>query len=228
MQISHEFRLLLGPILMAGMLFAGGTSADLERSSSSTFATRNPRYRIEASDVLEINFRFTPEFNQTITVQPDGFVSLQSAEDLKIAGLTLAEIKTAVIHQYASILHEPIVTVILKEFSKPYFLVGGEVAKPGRFDLRGDTTVTDAITIAGGFTPNAKAGDVVLFRRSGGEVVEVRKIDVKAALEKGRLEEDIRLQPGDSVYVTRSFAGKLERFMNVTKLGLYFNPVPRF
>ncbi|MCX6621716.1 MAG: polysaccharide export protein [Acidobacteria bacterium] len=228
MKTCHKLPFVLGSLLMAGIVFAAAAPVDLERSPSPSFALRNPRYRVEASDVLELNFRFTPEFNQTVTVQPDGFVSLQSAEDLKIAGLTLADIKAALIRQYSSILHDPIVTVILKEFSKPYFLVGGEVSRPGRFDLRGDTTVTDAITIAGGFTPNAKSGDVLLFRRAGGEVVEVRKINVKAAIEKGHLQEDIRLQPGDSVYVSQSFTGKLERFMNVTKLGMYFNPVPRF
>jgi polysaccharide export outer membrane protein len=228
MKICRKVPVILGFVLMAGIVFAESAAVDLEHSSSPTFALRNPRYRVEASDVLDISFRFTPEFNQTVTVQPDGFISLQSAEDLKIAGLTLAEIKAAIVRQYSSILHDPIVSVILKEFSKPYFLVGGEIAKPGRFDLRGDTTVTDAITIAGGFTANAKSGEVILFRRAGGDVVEVRKIDVKAAIEKGRLQEDIRLQPGDSVYVTRSFTGKLERFMNVTKLGLYFSPVPHF
>lgn len=228
MQISQQFHLLLGSTLLAGALLAAGVPADATHSSSPAFATRNPRYRIEPSDVLDIHFRFTPEFNQSVTVQPDGFISLQSAEDLKVAGLTLAEVKAAIISQYASVLHDPVVTVILKEFTKPYFMVGGEVAKPGRFDLHGDTTVTDAITTAGGFTLNAKSGDVLLFRRAGGQVVEVRKVDVKAAIEKGRLSEDILLQPGDSLYVTRSFTGKLERFMSLTRLGLYFDPVPRF
>jgi len=228
MQIIRKFHFLLGTILMVGTLGAGGVPATNEHPSTASFATRDPRYRIEPSDVLDIHFRFTPEFNQTVTVQPDGFISLQSAEDLKIAGLTLAEIKAAVVRQYSSILHDPVVSVILKEFNKPFFLVGGEVAKPGRFDLRGDTTVTDAITIAGGFTPGAKSASVLLFRRAGGQVVEARRIDVKHAIEKGRLAEDLLLRPGDSVYVTRSFTGKLERFMNVTKLGLYFDPVPRF
>ncbi|MCP5114958.1 MAG: hypothetical protein GY953_29360, partial [bacterium] len=36
------------------------------------FAERNPRYRVALSDELEISFRFTPEFNQKVTVQPDG------------------------------------------------------------------------------------------------------------------------------------------------------------
>jgi polysaccharide export outer membrane protein len=216
------------PLLIALVLLAGAVFAESVGAGARPFAERNPRYRIATSDVLELNFRFTPEFNQTVTVQPDGFITLQSAGELKIAGLTLAEARTAITGQYASILHEPELTILLKEFQKPQFLVGGEVVKPGQYELRGATTLSDAITIAGGFSVNARQQQVLLFRRVGGDVVEVRKIDLKAAIEKGRLEEDIRLQSGDSIYVTRSFTGKLERFMNVTKLGMYFNPIPRF
>jgi hypothetical protein len=52
-------------------------------------------------------------------------------------------------------LHNPIINVVLKDFEKPYFIAGGQVAHPGKFDLRDDTTLTEAIAIAGGFTGKA-------------------------------------------------------------------------
>ncbi len=67
---------------------------------------------------------------------------------------------------------------------------------------------------------------IALTKALSKELAEVRTIDLKEAFDKGRLEEDVQLQPGDSIYVGKSKLAKLERFMNVTKLGLYFNPLP--
>lgn len=189
--------------------------------SSTRFAERNPRYRLQLSDEVEIGFRFTPEFNQKVTVQPDGFISLQDVGDVKVAGLTIAELRRAVAEKYNSILNEPVVSVKLLTFDKPFFVVGGEVAKPGRFDLRGNFHLSDAIAMAGGFTIGARSSEVLLFRRVSKNLVEVKKINVKMA-QNGRPEEDVQLRPGDSVFVPRSKLGKVDRFMKVTRLGFYF------
>lgn len=189
------------------------------------FASRAPRYRIQTSDVLELQFRFTPEFNQTVTVQPDGFVSLQAANEVKLLDLTVEDAASVVAAQYKGILHEPAITILLKEFNKPYFVVGGEVTHPGKFDLRGAITLTDAIAMAGGLTPNAKQDQMLLFRRVSPETAEVKKLSLKQVLGKGKLTEDIRLQPGDGIYVGTSKMGKVDRFMAVTRLGVFF-PIP--
>ena len=96
---------------------------------------------------------------------------------------------------------------------------------PGRFDLRGEVTVSDAIAIAGGFNPGAKSSELLLFRRISREVAEVKRINLKRTIQEGKLEEDIVLQPGDSIYVPKSRVGKIERFMQVSRLGVYF-PLP--
>lgn len=200
--------------------------SDMVEKTPTRFASRNPRYRIQPSDVIEILFRFTPEYNQLVTVQPDGFIPLQSVGEMKVAGMTVGEASQAIVESYSPTLHEPVVTLILKEFTKPFFVVGGEVAKPGKFDLHGDVTLSDSIAMAGGFNPGAKTSEVLLFRRISREMAEVKKINLKRTLEKGRLEEDVVLQPGDSVYVSRSKVAKIDRFMQVTRLGMYFNPLP--
>ncbi len=66
---------------------------------------------------------------------------------------------------------------------------------------------------------------MLLFRRISANVVEVKKINLKHTLENGHLDEDTRLQAGDSIYVGESRLGKLDRFMKATRLGLYF-PIP--
>jgi polysaccharide biosynthesis/export protein len=189
------------------------------------FASRHARYRIQPSDVVEISFQFTPEFNLVASVQPDGFISLQSAGELKIAGLTTQEAAAAISEKYAQILRDPVVGVSLKDFEKPSFVVSGEVSKPGRFDLRGEMTLTDAIAVAGGLNLGAKSSGVLLFRRISADTVEVKKINVKHRLKDVHFDEDTRLQPGDSIYVGESRFGKVDHFMKVTRLGLYF-PIP--
>ena len=115
------------------------------RTTSSTIspaaaADKVGRYRIQESDSLSVTFPLTPEFNQTVNVQPDGFVTLTGAGILYIEGMTTDQAADAIRAAYVHVLHNPVVTVELKDFNKPYFLVTGQVAKPGKYDLRGSTS----------------------------------------------------------------------------------------
>ncbi|MGD1095173.1 MAG: polysaccharide biosynthesis/export family protein [Bryobacteraceae bacterium] len=197
-----------------------------EHAERSSFRDRSARYRLQSSDVLDVRFRFSPEFNEMVTVQPDGFISLQIAGEIKVEGLTAPETADAIRQKCDGVLRDPVITVALKEFKKPVFYVAGNVSKPGSFDYRSDMTVTEAITVAGGFAPGAKDTDVFLFRRVSQDTVEVKRIDVKSAIEKDALREDLGLEPNDSIYVSKSKTGKLERFMQISRLGLYFDPLP--
>src|SRR6516162_2544746 len=96
---------------------------------------RNPRYRLGEGDVLELSFPFSSEFNQTITVQPDGYITLRGVGDLHVQGLTVPQLTETVRNAYAGILHDPVVTIDLKDFQKPYFTALGQVGHPGKFEL---------------------------------------------------------------------------------------------
>jgi len=90
------------------------------------------RYRITPGDVLELTFPFVPELNQTITVQPDGYVSLKELPDMRVQGRTVAQVKADLLEAYGAFVRDPVFTVTLKEFQAPYFVAGGDVNKPGR------------------------------------------------------------------------------------------------
>ena len=128
--------------------------------------TADPRYILRVGDAMEITFRFTPEYNQTVTVQPDGYINLKDLPDLKVAGKTTPQLAEVIRKAYAPILHDPVVSIHLRDFEKPYFIAGGEVGRPGKFEMRGDTTVVEAISIAGGFNEKSKHSQVLLFRRA--------------------------------------------------------------
>jgi polysaccharide biosynthesis/export protein len=186
---------------------------------------RHPLYRLTRSDTVDVNFTFSPEYNQTLTVQPDGFMFLRDAGPLYAEGLTLSQLHDAVIRAYAGTLHEPQVTTTLKDFEKPFFLASGEVLRPGKYDLRGDLTVSEAVAIAGGLTKQARHSQVVLFRRISPEMAEAHLIDLKKMLDTRNLSEDWHLRPGDFVFVPQSRISKLRRFVPANSMSWYLNPL---
>jgi protein involved in polysaccharide export with SLBB domain len=186
---------------------------------------RHPLYRLTKSDSFEISFTFSPEFNQSVTIQPDGFVTLRGGGSLLAEGLTVPEFQLAVVKAYSGTLHGPEVTVTLKDFEKPYFLASGEVSRPGKYELRGDLTVTEALAIAGGFTQQARHSQVVLFRRVSLDVAEAHLINAKRMLNSRNLREDWHLQPGDFIYVPQSRISKIRKFVPSSSMNWYMNPL---
>ena len=186
---------------------------------------RHPLYRLSKSDIVDVNFTFSPDFNQSLTVQPDGFVALKGAGTLLVEGLTVPEVQQAVAGAYRSFLREPEVTVTLKDFDKPYFLASGEVARPGKYELRGDLTAVEAVAIAGGFTQQALHSQVVVFRRISAYVAESHVLDLKKMLGSHDLSEDFHLQPGDFIYVPQSRISKIRKFVPTNSMSWYVNPL---
>src|SRR5262249_10892781 len=112
----------------------GGTSSVLDTRSQSGPRTpalqlRNPRYLVMPSDVLTISFPLSPELNQTVTVQPDGYINVNNAGSLYIQGDTIPQIVDALKLAYAKVLHDPIIAVDLTNFQHPQFTVNGQVGK---------------------------------------------------------------------------------------------------
>jgi polysaccharide biosynthesis/export protein len=185
---------------------------------------RRPLYRLSKSDVLTISFTFSPEFDQTVSVQPDGYIALKGVKQVAAEGVTIPDLQELIGRTYAGMLHEPEVTIALKDFDKPYFIVAGEVNHQGKYDLRSDTTVTEAVAIAGGLTARAKHSQVILFRRVSDDLVESRLLDVKAMLKARRLGEDIHLRPGDLLFVPQNLISKIKQYLPTSSLSMYASP----
>jgi polysaccharide export outer membrane protein len=139
-------------------------------------------------------------------------------------GLTLPQLQQAVSNAYRSFLHQPEVTLTLKDFDKPYFLASGEVAKPGRYELRGDLTVHEAVAIAGGFTQQARHSQVVVFRRVSADMAETHVLDLRKMLNSRDLREDMHLRPGDFIFVPQSRISKIRKFVPTNSMSWYMSP----
>jgi protein involved in polysaccharide export with SLBB domain len=204
------------PSKSATASYESGYGRDIQR--------RDARYRLCASDVVSLTFPLTPEFNQSVSIQPDGFASLAGVGDLHLEGLTTQESAEAVRTAYAQILHDPIVSIDLKDFNKPYFIVSGEVGHPGKYDLRGETSASEAVAIAGGFNDSSKHSQVLLFRRANRDWYEVKPLNLKRILQGHEVNEDPEVLPGDMLFVPQNFVSKIKKFIPSSGLGAYYQP----
>ena len=183
------------------------------------------RYVLQPGDEITVQYRYTPEFNQTLKIHPDGFVSLEVTGDTKIGGLTVHQALELIIEKAKVRLKDPEITLALKDFEKPFFVVTGEVAKPGKFELRDNVTALQAIMLAGGFKDQAKSSQIVVFRRLNSELSEIKLLNFKHVAKKGSKFQDLTLQPGDMLMVPQNTITRIELYMKAANVGLFFNPL---
>ncbi len=233
MKITSLSRALIfgGILALVTACYSGSTSAQaiVAAANTSTTATqlpssasteadrpvaaqRNPRYKICRDDILTLTFPISPEFNQKITVMPDGYVNLQGAGGVFILGMTVPEAIVAVKKAYSGILHDPIIDVDLTDFQKPYFVALGQVGKPGQYDLRYDMTVTQAVAVAGGFAPTAKT-QLLLYHPINGTTMEVKRLNIKDILNGKNVNEEAHLSPGDMIFVPEKAITKFRKYV---------------
>lgn len=185
-----------------------------------------PVYTLHIGDVIALNYRLTPEFDQTVTVQPDGYVDLEVVGTVKVAGFTLNQVHDEIVKLASNQLNHPELAITLKQFEQPYVVVAGEVAKPGKIEIHENTTALQAVMLAGGFMPSSRDTQVILFRHINADTAEVRRLNLHDIKKDSQLERDIELEPGDMLLVTRNKLEHLSRFMKAANLGVYFNPFP--
>jgi polysaccharide biosynthesis/export protein len=215
---------LTGAVLGGSEATAAKTGKVDGGETSTLGGQRRPLYRLNRSDVVTLSFTLSPEFDQTLTIQPDGYITLKDAGGVLAQGLTLEELRVAVNKAYTGYLHDPQVAVTLKDFEHPYFVAGGEVGRPGKYELRADTTVVEAVEIAGGFTHQAKHSQVLLFRRVNGNLFEAHVFDLKKMLKTRNLGEVAELHPGDLIFVPQNSVSKIEPFLSRPSLDMYVSP----
>ena len=211
-------------VILAGQYQALGQNP---QNSGPTLEERHPRYALQREDVLLLTFPLTPELNQTVTVQPDGYINLQGTQSVYAQGSTAPELVVAVKKAYAGILHDPVIHVDIQDFQKPTFTVSGQVGKPGQYELRSDITVAEAIAVAGGMTMQTAKTQVFLFHRTSTNWVEVKKVNLSDILRGKHVNEDAMIQPGDMVYVPEKFISSFRKYVPYSITGVggsYLNP----
>jgi polysaccharide export outer membrane protein len=174
---------------------------------------------------LQLQYRLTPDLNQTVSVQPDGYVDLNVAGEVQVAGLTVTQAHDLIVQRESEHLNNPELNLILEEFTRPYVVVAGEVAKPGQIEIRDNMTALSAILISGGFTQSAKSGQVIVFRKVNDTIDEVKQLNLTRVHNTVQLEHDMALQPGDLILVPHDRISRLQHYMQAANLGVFVNPL---
>ena len=165
------------------------------RPSSSADA----EYRIGREDVLSISVWGNQTLTMDAIVRPDGKISMPLIQDIQAEGFTASELAGRIHDKLLPYMKEPNVSVIVKQINAPKFSVIGYVNKPGTFPMRGDVTVLQALSEAGGFTPFASPRKIKLVRNAGGKQ-EIRRFNYYELIDKGG-EGSFLLKAGDTIVV---------------------------
>jgi polysaccharide export outer membrane protein len=182
--------------------------------------SRDQPYLLQSSDVLELEYEYTPEYNQVATIEPDGTVRLKLLGQVAVAGMSLDKASEVIKAQASARLNKPEITLTLKDFVKPHFTVYGEVSRPGVYDIHGSVTVLQAIALSGGVRDTSKETQVVLVRKVNADIAEVKVINTKLMSSAKGAREDFDLRPGDMLIVPKSRLGKIEPYVRVASMGL--------
>ena len=163
-------------------------------------APGSPMYRIGPEDALQIVVWKNEALSRTVTVRPDGMISLPLINDVRAAGLTPMELQAVLVEKLKAQVRDPEVSIIVTEVRSFKVSVIGEVMKPARYELRTATTVLDVLATAGGFTQQAARSAIIILRQDGGAVKQI-PFDYNKVLASGGAVGNFQLQPLDIVLV---------------------------
>jgi polysaccharide export outer membrane protein len=137
-------------------------------------------------------------------VSPDGRISFPIIGGMQVQGFTVAQAEKLINESYAKHVRNLNITLILLEIHNPKLYVLGEVEKPGAYDISSVPNVLNALTLAGGFRRSGQLEEIAVFRNEGLERPISFRVDIRKALKAGIPLTNIRLKPGDIVYVPKT------------------------
>jgi len=169
------------------------------RGAGSTNAPSPSMYRIGPEDSLRISVWNNKDLTLDIVVRPDGKISLPLVQDVQAEGLTPPELADVIHQKLLQFMKEPHVSVIVLQVNASKFYIVGEVNKPGTYFLRGDMSILQALSMAGGFTTFASPKNIRLVRNRNGKQ-DVRVVNYFEVIENGSRHNYLIL-PGDTLVV---------------------------
>jgi polysaccharide export outer membrane protein len=159
-------------------------------------------YLLGPTDVLEVLVWKNDSLSRTVTVRPDGYISLPLIGDVKAAGLSTLQLRDQITEKVSPYYKEvPEVSVIVQHANSSIVYILGEVRQPGSFPLKTGTTLLQGIALAGGFTPFASTNKILLIRDINGDGKKSTAQVQYKDLIPGHLDSTIMLRPGDTIFV---------------------------
>jgi polysaccharide export outer membrane protein len=157
-------------------------------------------YIIGPEDVLDIYVWKETDLSRKVPVRLDGKISIPLVGEIQAAGLTPLKLKERLIQKFKEYVEVPNVTVTVMEANSFKVFVTGQVAKPGVFILRSETTIAQIIPMAGGFTEWANQRKILVLRHENGKETRIT-VNYKKIMNGEDFSQNIKLKPGDTILV---------------------------
>jgi protein involved in polysaccharide export with SLBB domain len=174
---------------------------------NAVFATLNgiEEYKVGPGDLMEITYwEANKPKKEEIVIRPDGKISFGFVEDLYVNGLTLSQLDDLLTKHISKYLRKPRLDVFIKEYNSKTITLLGAVQRtnqsntgPGKYTLRGKTTLLEILTKAGGPNERANLNSVNIRRKNGDSV----NINLFKAINQGDPSKDFVLDHGDVVFI---------------------------
>lgn len=197
--------LILAIVSFAFVAGCAGTDYDAGNLPDE-LAAQSDEYRIGPGDTVQIFVWDHEDLSTTVQVRPDGKISTPLVEDLQASGKTPTDLARDIEVVLSEYVRSPVVTVIMQGFqgvSDQQVRVVGQAAEPQALQYRQGMTVLDVVIAVGGLSEFAAGNRAKIIRELGGESVEIR-VRLDDLLNKGRIEENIRMLPGDVLIIPES------------------------
>jgi polysaccharide export outer membrane protein len=158
-------------------------------------------YRIGLGDVLQISVWREPDASvPTAAVRADGKISMPLVKEVEVVGLTAAQAENLLSQKLSRYILGANVTVIVKEVHSRKAYLTGAVRMVGAIDLRGQLTVMQALTQAGGLTDYAKRKQIYVLRNENGKQAKL-PFNYDLVIKGENMEQNIVLAPNDMIVV---------------------------
>jgi polysaccharide export outer membrane protein len=205
----------------AAALLAAGCASDNAKHTTPGFSNigyaswrdDEPAYRLYPGDVLDVAAPSAPELGRTVTVQPDGRISLPLIRPVMAADRSVAQLEAELAQAYSSQLVRPQIDVDVKTATPLRVFVGGEVGKAGVYDMPGDITALQAVLMAGGFSNTAQDRSVVIVRRGIDGRPMMRHVNLHDAIFHADQTDQVPLRRFDIIYVPRTGIANADLFV---------------
>jgi polysaccharide export outer membrane protein len=198
-----KWALLLGVLTSLAVAQDAGNPAAATAAKPVPSATgvRPDSYVIGAEDVLSVYVWKEPDMSKTVPVRPDGMISLPLVGEIKASGYTPVQLQEVLAEAMKKLISDPQVTVVVEKVSSLSFNIVGEIGRPGYYPLTRRMTVLDAIAMAGGFKDFAKTKKVYVLRTAANGTQERLPFNYKDVINGKNQQQNIELQPRDTIVV---------------------------
>jgi len=176
-------------------------SASASAANAGTGKAHDSSFVIGNDDVLAISVWKEPDLTKSIPVRADGKISLPLVGEMQATGKTPLQLENDISEKLKGYITAPEVNVIVEKVNSRKFNILGEVGKPGSYPLTTNTTIVDAIAMAGGFKDFAKKGGVYVLRAGADGHQAKLNFNYKEFLKGKNIDQNIKLEPNDTVIV---------------------------